>query len=156
MKKSAFTLPVSLLLVGVGYLLASLTRRQEQEQEQQDPHHNPAEKFNAQAGTPITAAEAKEYTKKYQKKYCENTTFANYCGRGAIQEILKNTDCVGLRMYRAINKLGKYGVIVVGVSSKGNDIVEIKKNVQAFALAESYSKCRDDCDNGGTLYGSRK
>lgn len=156
MKKSAFILPASFLLIGVGYLLASLTRKREEEQEQQDPHHNTPEKFDSQAGTPIGAEKASKYTKKYQNKYCKNTTFANYCGRGAILEILKNPDCVGVRMYRAINESGKYGAIVVGVDSKGNDIVEIKKNVQAFALAESYSKCRDDCDNGGTLYGGGK
>jgi len=151
MNKSAFALPASLLLIGIGYLLASLTRKQN-EQEEQDPRHNTPKQFNKDAGEPIVTGEAAKYTKAFRKRYPKNTTFANYCGRTAIEEILKNTDCAGLRVYRAINDKGKHGIIVVGVTKEGKDITQTKALVQQYALAESYNKCESNCDNSSILY----
>ncbi|WP_375436737.1 hypothetical protein [uncultured Hymenobacter sp.] len=146
MKKTTSFFPVSLLLLGAGYILGAITRRAEE-----DPGSYMPKGFNSKAGEAINSKEAGKQTKKYRKDHKEKTVYANYCGRFAIEQILNNKACVGLRIYRAMSEKGDYGIVVVGVNSAGKDITEGIVTTQSLLIAVSYDKCESDCDNGSVL-----
>ena len=49
-------------------------------------------------------------------------TYAWYFGREAIESVLAQNGCVGVRIYGALNKEGKFSPVLFGVTTDGNDI----------------------------------
>ncbi len=52
--------------------------------------------------------------KDFQDKNPDDV-IANYIGRNIIEQILAQTDCVGIRFYNAINEMGRKTLVYVGI-----------------------------------------
>lgn len=69
---------------------------------------------------PLQTAAA--WTKNYRDSSTEGTTIAHFFGKEAIKAILNQADCVGIRIYYALDDAGKKQLIVVGVEANENDL----------------------------------
>lgn len=76
--------------------------------------------LNNLVGDPISLETAKAWTANYRSKYPEEVK-AHFFGSEIIKNILAQSDCIGIRMYYAIDDLGGKQIILVGVDSKGNN-----------------------------------
>src|SRR4051812_39537894 len=70
----------------------------------------------------ISLATASAMTKNYRDTVSANATIAHYFGKSELQSVLNQSDCVGLRMYYAIDANGKKQLVIVGVNSSENDL----------------------------------
>ena len=86
----------------------------------------------------ITLAQASAWTKNYRNTITSSQTIAHYFGRAAIESILAQSDCVGIREYYALDDAGAKQIIIVGVDANGNDLYN-------GLLAERSVKCPQDC-----------
>ena len=73
------------------------------------------------AGSIITLAEGSVMTAEFRKVH-PNATKAVYYTADVYEDLLAQTDCVGIRIYNAINEDGKLTNILVGVDRFGNDM----------------------------------
>jgi hypothetical protein len=69
--------------------------------------------------------------------------------RAAMDRILKQERCVGIRTYYALNPDDSWTLVMVGVDSKGRDMTEGE-------LAEEMDPCPPDCDPRSVLGGGGK
>jgi hypothetical protein len=69
----------------------------------------------------IPLSTAAEWTANYRESMPQGAPIANFFGRDAIEEILAQNGCVGIRIYYAINDQDKPNLILVGVNADGND-----------------------------------
>ncbi|MCO5235888.1 MAG: hypothetical protein M9933_06425 [Chitinophagaceae bacterium] len=60
--------------------------------------------------------------KDYYDKFGENQ--AHFVGRSIIEKILEQPDCVGIRMYKALNAKGEQTYVFVGIDGQGKAILE--------------------------------
>ncbi|WP_139925108.1 hypothetical protein [Hymenobacter sp. DG01] len=145
MKNPALTVALGCLAVGAAFLTLPPRRRGDA-----DRNKGPKKPFDPKAGNPIPEAQAAEHAKKYKKKYKDNTS-SNYCAEEPIRKLLDQPDCVGIRMYRALNPDDdRHSIILVGVNEQGYDLLPGKQQAVAYLLIESYEKCPSNCD-GNTL-----
>lgn len=70
----------------------------------------------------ISLTEASELTENYRNSVTTGDTIALYFGGDAIQKILDQEGCVGVRFYYATGKTGSPQLVVVGVDASGNDL----------------------------------
>lgn len=87
---------------------------------------------------------ASEWTANYRNSVPAGTAIAHYFGKTAIQEIFAQEGCVGMRIYYALDQLGKKQLIIVGVDSAGNDLYN-------GLLAERSIVCPQDCSAANPL-----
>ena len=92
----------------------------------------------------IDLAEAAEWTASYRATIPAEGTIAHYLGKKAIQEIFDQEDCVGMRIYYALDTLGQKQLIITGVTKDGNDLYLGK-------LAERSIKCPPICSLSNPL-----
>jgi hypothetical protein len=92
----------------------------------------------------ITLAQASGWTKNYRDTISVTETIAHYFGKQAIQAILNQEDCVGLRLYYALDNDSNKQIIVVGVDEDNNDLYN-------GLLAERSLKCPQDCPTANPL-----
>jgi hypothetical protein len=76
-------------------------------------------KFKSQSGKVAKAAKSMETTTQAAITY---PAFLTY-NKKAISKILGQTDCVGLRIYPALNDQNEFTLVLVGVDGKNNNIV---------------------------------
>lgn len=69
----------------------------------------------------ITLAEAADWTRTYRVEN-PGATKGHFYGKTAIQNILNQTGCVGIRIYYAIDNNGAKQLIIVGANSVENDL----------------------------------
>lgn len=83
--------------------------------------------FNGLEGDPLDFTIAKKWTANYRSTLedPENNTHAHYFGFEIIQQILNESDCVGIRIYYAIDDTGEKKLILVGVDSKGENLLPV-------------------------------
>lgn len=86
----------------------------------------------------ISLATASEWTKNYRDDSPEDATIAHFYGKAAIQAILDQTDCVGIRIYYALDETGQKQLVIVGVDASENDLY-------TGLLAERSKKCPNTC-----------
>ncbi len=69
---------------------------------------------------------ASEWTANYRNTITSGDTIGHFFGKTAIQQILDQAteDCVGIRIYYALDNEGKKQLIVVGVKANEDDIYE--------------------------------
>lgn len=91
----------------------------------------------------ITLATASEWTKAYRDAN-PNSIIGHYFGGAAIEAILAQQNCVGIRIYYAINDVGVKQLVVTGVDGAGNDLYN-------GVLAERSYNCPPDCSNSNPL-----
>lgn len=79
---------------------------------------NPDEEQN------IPLPTASVWTANYRTASPSNTPIAHFYGKDAIQAILDQEDCTGLRIYYALDNNGKKQLIIVGADDDENDLYE--------------------------------
>ena len=77
--------------------------------------------FNGNEGTYITLTQANAWTTSYRNAN-PNAVKAHFYGKTKLQEMLNQTNCVGLRFYRAIDDTGAAQLVVVGVLADQTEI----------------------------------
>lgn len=92
----------------------------------------------------ISLQEASEWTANFRATISTGQTIAHFFGKDAIQNILNQSGCVGIRLYYALDTLGAQQIICVGVDSNQNDLYE-------GLLAERSVKCPQDCSTANPL-----
>lgn len=91
----------------------------------------------------IPLATAAEWTKNYRTAN-PNTVIAHFFGKDAINTILSQQGCVGIRIYYAVDDNGVNHLILVGADSSGNDLYQ-------GALAERSLCCPVYCSAANPL-----
>jgi hypothetical protein len=72
----------------------------------------------------ISLAVAATLTKNYRDSIPAGSTIALYFSKSAVQNILNQANCTGIRMYYAIDETGKKQLVLVGVNAAGNDLYQ--------------------------------
>jgi len=70
----------------------------------------------------ITLQAAAQLTGNYRTNN-PNTILGLYYSKDALQEILNQQDCVGVRVYYAETSIGEKTLVIVGVNTSENDLV---------------------------------
>lgn len=86
----------------------------------------------------ISLSQASAWTKNYRDTITTGQTIGHYFGKAAIQAILAQPDCVGIRIYYGLDEAGAKQIITTGVDQAGNDLYN-------GLLAERTIKCPPDC-----------
>ena len=97
---------------------------------------NEAEEF------PLTTAV--EWTTNYRNPIQQGDTISHFFGKNIIQSILDQEDCMGIRIYYALDENGKKQLIIVGADAKENDIYE-------GIIAERSYSCPPYCPSNSPL-----
>lgn len=79
--------------------------------------------FTGQENHEISLQEASEMTKRYRdSQTTEGYIKAEYFGQEAIKAILKQENCVGIRIYYALDENMVKKLVLVGVDQNENDL----------------------------------
>lgn len=92
----------------------------------------------------ITLAEASAMTKRYRDSVSATATIAHLFGEGAIQSILDQEGCKGIRIYYGLNEENEKQLIITGVDANGNDLYN-------GILAERSYTCPSVCSSANPL-----
>ena len=95
----------------------------------------------------IKLDEASAWTQNYRDTINSGDTIAHAFGKDAIQAILDQNNCVGIRIYYALDEDGHKQLIIVGVNSQDNDLYE-------GLLAERSYRCPSTCSSNNPLNSS--
>lgn len=77
--------------------------------------------FTGREDHAISLSEASAWTREYRTQN-PSATKGHFYGKDAIQAILNQTGCVGIRIYYAIDTAGAKQLIITGVTSNENDL----------------------------------
>ncbi|MCE3227891.1 MAG: hypothetical protein K0S32_2442 [Bacteroidetes bacterium] len=91
----------------------------------------------------ISLQDAEEMTANYRSEF-PNDIKAHYFGKSAIKDIIDQTDCIGIRIYYALDNEGAKHLVIVGVKDDESDMTD-------GHLAERGFPCPPYCPNGSTL-----
>ena len=94
----------------------------------------------------ISLAEACDMTERYRNSPLFNGVNGGFFGKTAIQEILDQDDCAGIRYYYGVNSQNEPVLVLVGVTEDNKDLADGK-------LAELSVPCPYVCDNSSPLKG---
>jgi hypothetical protein len=82
--------------------------------------------FNGSEGDPIDLATAQEWAANYRSVSSNpDEILSHYFGFEIIQDILKQSSCVGIRIYYAIDETGEKKLILVGVDAAGENLLPV-------------------------------
>lgn len=81
--------------------------------------------FTGNENHAITLQEAAQLTSNYRTNN-PNAILGLYYSKDALQEILSQQDCVGIRTYYAETSIGEKTLVIVGVNASQNDLVNGK------------------------------
>lgn len=70
----------------------------------------------------ISLEEAKKLTTNFQSKLKGDEVRAHYVGKEALQKLLDQENCIGVRIYYAETDDGKPELVLVGVTENGEDL----------------------------------
>lgn len=70
----------------------------------------------------IGADDAAKLTKNYRESVGHGSVLGEYFGGDAVQELLKQDGCIGLRIYFGKKDDGETALVLVGVDISGNDM----------------------------------
>jgi hypothetical protein len=70
----------------------------------------------------ISLADAATLTKAYRSSVSAGSRKGGFFGRTAIETILAQANCVGIRYYHGIDSRGEPVIILVGVDANENDL----------------------------------
>ncbi len=80
--------------------------------------------FTGSENHSINLEDAAKMTENYRNALVGGTTLGGYFGRDAIQGILAQNNCVGIRIYYALDENGVEQFVVVGVKEDGDDLYD--------------------------------
>jgi len=94
----------------------------------------------------VTLSYAANLTKNFRVKTGATTTtiLAEYFGKDALQQVLDEPGCIGLRIYYGQKDDGTPALVLIGVDQSGNDMIK------GFVLENGYP-CPPICDVEGFL-----
>jgi hypothetical protein len=73
----------------------------------------------------ISLNEAADLTQRFRENLpIIDHTIAEYFGKSALEELLDQNGCVGIRIYYGIDIEMKKRLVIVGVNNEGNDLYE--------------------------------
>ena len=109
--------------------------------------------FDGTEGGPIDLVTAKEWAANFRNTIEDpNEIQAHYFVIEIIEQILKQSDCVGIRIYYAIDAAGEKKLILVGVDSNGENLLPLdggKANGDQPIIADYSLPCPDYCPGKG-------
>jgi hypothetical protein len=98
--------------------------------------------FTGREDHSIPLATAVQWTANYRAASPQGSVKGHFFGKDAIKSILDQANCVGIRIYYALDDNGVKHLIVVGVKADESDIY-------TGLLAERSMPCPPYCGNGG-------
>lgn len=98
--------------------------------------------FNGNEGTFIQLGTASDWTKKYRDEN-EGQAKGIFYGKAKLNELLNQTDCVGIRVYFATDAEGNNQLVLVGAKANKDDITTL--------VLDMGSRCPDDCSSPNAL-----
>ncbi len=101
-------------------------------------------KFDANTDHSISLAEAAAMTKKFREGAGQGAIIAAAFNKKALQSILNQKECIGIRMYYAKEENGEPTLVLVGVKENGDDIYDGE-------LAEWSGNCPPNCGASNPL-----
>lgn len=109
--------------------------------------------IDSKVGDPIDLATAKKWAANYRGTL-KNTgdRRAHYFGSEIIQQILSQSNCVGIRIYYGIDDLGNKQLMLIGVDSNGNDLLPMagaRTNDEGNVIADASFPCPNTCPDNG-------
>lgn len=72
----------------------------------------------------ISLTEAAGYTKNYRRSVPVGSTLAHFFGKEMLEDLLNQTECVGIRVYYGQEDNGDKNLILVGVTADENDMAD--------------------------------
>jgi hypothetical protein len=102
--------------------------------------------FTGNEGHDISLNDAVRFTAVYREEKGGEFLGA-YFGKEAIKKILNQQECVGIRIYNAIDDSSKLTFVLVGVTADNNDMT-------GGELAEFSTGCPPNCPPDSPLIGS--
>lgn len=103
--------------------------------------------FTGKEDHSITLADAAAMTKKYRAQMPTGAKLGGFFGKDAIQAILDQSDCVGIRYYYGLNANNEQVLILTGVNKSEDDLYQGE-------LAEQSLSCPDRCSTPNPLNSS--
>lgn len=101
--------------------------------------------FTGNEGAYITLTQGNAWTANYRNAH-PNSVKAHFYGKTKLQEVLNQSGCVGIRIYRAIDDTGVEELVLVGVNANGSDLTG------GLILDRSFA-CPPYCDTFSSLMG---
>ncbi len=98
--------------------------------------------FDGTEGNQITLASASAMTAQYRRDN-PNSTIAHFFGKDILNELLEKEGCVGIRIYYGLDEDGNKQLVLVGVDSEENDILEL--------VADMSFPCPNACSSPNSL-----
>jgi hypothetical protein len=102
------------------------------------------ENFTGSEDHAISLTDAATMTARYRATISNGDTIAHYFGKDAIQEILDQGDCVGIRIYYGLDDQDAKHLIITGVTEDREDLYN-------GLLAERSKPCPDSCSSANPL-----
>jgi len=93
----------------------------------------------------VSIQEARDLTRNYRTRY-RNDTKAHLFKKEDIEAILKQKNCVGIRMYYGINDLGQKSPVLIGVKENPNNYEDI-----LGVAVDRGAPCPTQCDSSSPL-----
>jgi hypothetical protein len=78
--------------------------------------------FNGNEGEFVTLNDASRWTANYRNTIQPGDVIAFAAGKEKLIELLNQDECLGARIYYAINDNGEKNLVIVGVDSNGDDM----------------------------------
>ncbi|MDX2362287.1 MAG: hypothetical protein QNK23_15880 [Crocinitomicaceae bacterium] len=100
--------------------------------------------FDGTEGTVITLATASDWTENYRDVKASGDPNGQFYGKSKITDILDQEDCVGIRIYYAINGDDEKVLVLVGAKANEDDIDD-------GDIVEMGTKCPPRCGRNNDL-----
>ncbi|HEY3429237.1 MAG TPA: hypothetical protein VGK39_01090 [Cyclobacteriaceae bacterium] len=80
--------------------------------------------YDTKVGDPIDLATARKWAANYRSKLTKtDERQAHYFGSDILQQILGQSDCIGIRIYYGIDDAGNKQLMLIGVDSNGENLI---------------------------------
>lgn len=100
--------------------------------------------FTGNEGSIIPLNLASQMTKNFRSNSEAGAIISMAIGKNVIEEVLNQTGCFGLRIYKALDDNGSEEIVIVGVDDNGNDMYKGK-------IADRVIKCPIVCPDQSPL-----
>lgn len=99
--------------------------------------------FTGNEGDFITVTQGSQWTANFRNSANFDGVKAQFYGKSKLNTVLRQTGCVGIRIYRAIDDTGAPVLVLVGVDVNENDM-------HTGYILEKGNACPPYCGGGGS------
>ncbi|MCB0297052.1 MAG: hypothetical protein KDG51_17840 [Calditrichaeota bacterium] len=89
-----------------------------------DPHNRYGQVSAAEADHTVSLAAAAQLTRRYRRSAGERAVIGGYFGKAALEKLLAQPECIGVRYYFGREDDGKPVIVLLGVDSAGRDLLD--------------------------------